>query len=166
MPETTATALFGQSGLKERTGNLLGLVDQEGEHDQEGKDDGEMILPMTEVMLKLIALILEGIEGLIFDFPARPTTAHDVIAVVTGEGEVSNPGEILFSCRRDFPVFEEVDQQVRVGGIEGNLVDEMKAVGDFAFDALEVDAASLLFGLGHLVKEIGMVADFDTQNEV
>ena len=70
IPETPSATEFGQEGLKERTGDLLGLVNEKGEHHQEGKDDGEMILAMAKVMFKVVALVLEGVEGFVFDFPA------------------------------------------------------------------------------------------------
>jgi len=49
---------------------LLDLVDQKGQHHQDGQDGGEMLLPMSIVMFEMIALVLERIEGFILNLPA------------------------------------------------------------------------------------------------
>jgi hypothetical protein len=42
-------------------------------------------------VLKVVALILESIEGFILYFPAGATTAHKDIGVVPGDDKIGNP---------------------------------------------------------------------------
>ena len=59
-------------GLKQRATNLLGLVHEKGEHHQHGKDHGEILLPVAEVVFVMVALILQGVERFVFDLPSVP----------------------------------------------------------------------------------------------
>ena len=46
------------------------------------KVGGQMLMAMAEVVLEMVALILEGIEGFILDFPAGATSFHNSEDVV------------------------------------------------------------------------------------
>src|SRR5881628_155252 len=74
LPQQTFAAQLGPDGLKQGTTELLGLVHQERQHHQHGKHDRKMLLAMSVVMLKVIALVFQRIEGLVFDLPPRPST--------------------------------------------------------------------------------------------
>ena len=85
---------------------------------------------MTKVVLKMIALILEGVEGFILGLPTGSATAHQGIDIAPFNGDVSDPGEMLFAFVGDFPVFEKIDQDIGIRLIQGELIDKMKTVGD------------------------------------
>jgi hypothetical protein len=92
---------------------------------------------MSKVMLKMIPLVLERIEGFILDFPTRPTTAHDLKDIGRGHGKVGDSTEVLCLGFFDFPIFYEIDQQLRIRFIQGGLIEEPKAMQrpfDFAFE--------------------------------
>jgi hypothetical protein len=70
---------------------LLGLVDQKGQHHQHDKDFAQMLFPEAVIVLKVVALILEDIEGFVLYLPAGATAAHEDIGVVPGDGKIGNP---------------------------------------------------------------------------
>ena len=51
--------------------------DGKGQHHQQGEVSGQMLMAMAEVVLEMVALILEGVEGFILDFPAGTASFHD-----------------------------------------------------------------------------------------
>ena len=61
---------------------------------------------MSKIVLKMIALVLQGVEGFILDFPTRPPPAHDLKDILKGHGQVGDPTEMLSSPRLDFPILD------------------------------------------------------------
>jgi len=45
-------------------------------NDHQRESDGQIVVAMPKVVLKVIALILEGVVGLIFNLPAGAAPAH------------------------------------------------------------------------------------------
>src|SRR5262245_59609934 len=70
LPEQALAAELRPYRLEQRATQLLSLVHQECQHHQHGKHDRKMLLAMSVVVLKVIALVFQGIEGLVFDFPS------------------------------------------------------------------------------------------------
>ena len=58
------------------------------------KYGGEVFLTQTIVMTEVVALVFQGVERLVFDFPAGTAGAHYLVNVVAGDGEIRNPAEI------------------------------------------------------------------------
>ncbi len=59
---------------------------------------------MAEIVLKVIALILQRIERFIFDAPARPCPLHDVVNRAFVDTPIGHPTEMLdFTIRRRLP---------------------------------------------------------------
>ena len=82
---------------------------------------------MTVVVFQVIALIFQGVEGFVLDFPARTASVHDRHHVVGSEGEIGDAGiQKGFSVRVFLPVINKVDLQVSVFMVEllSNLVYE------------------------------------------
>ena len=77
LPQQALAAQFGPDGSEQGTAQLLGLVHQKRQHHHHGKHHRQMLLAMAVVVLKVIALIFQRIERLIFDLPPRPATAHE-----------------------------------------------------------------------------------------
>jgi hypothetical protein len=112
----------------------------------------------------MIVLIFEGIEGLIFDFPAAASPAHQFADIEFGHGEVGDLTEVLGFAGRDLPIFDEVDQQVLIACVQGHLIDETEAV-DGSFDLLFIDRGlTRLMRRFNIIKQKGMIAFFDPQN--
>ena len=94
---------FRPHRLEQGTAQLLGLIHQKRQHHHHGKHHREILLAMTVVVLKVIALIFQRIEGLIFDLPPRPPTAHEGIDIAFAHPQVSHPTEVLDLVLRPSP---------------------------------------------------------------
>jgi len=123
---------FFENGLEKGAAELLGLIDQEGEQHDLHKDHAEVLLSEAVVVLEVVALVFQGVEGLIFDFPSGATGPHDAIGIGLGDGNVGDPGESDHVIARHLPVFEEVDPDVLVGCIDGESVEPVKVVKSIA----------------------------------
>ena len=165
LPEPFAAALFLQDCLEERKGQLLNLVDQKSQHHQQSKVNRQILLAVSVVMFKVVTLILEGIEGFIFDFPTGTSTPHQVKNVDFGYRQIGNPAKVLDFVSLDFPIFNEVDQHILIGGIQGNLVDETKTMGHTLTGYFIFCCLSSLMSPFHLLKQKNVVFWFNPQNE-
>lgn len=72
-----------------------------------------MLFPQAVVMLEVVALVLQGVEGLVLDPPAGTAATHDFVSVLLGNHKICHPTEMLFlvAIGISLPVFEEVDTQ-------------------------------------------------------
>ena len=114
-----------------------------------------MLFTMAKVMVKVIALILQGIEGLIFDFPARPAAAHQVKGIILGDCKIANPGEMLVFVSFDFPVFQKVDPHIWVRLVEGRIIEKAKAMREAIYALLQKDP----IGFVDRMERMGMLAE-------
>src|SRR5271165_2300842 len=103
-----------------------------------------MVLPMPEVVLKMVALVFQGIEGLVFDFPTGAPAPHQGIGSGGRHGEVRHPCKMLGLLRANFPVFQEIDAEVRVGLIERHMVEKAEVMHDPILSNLKVGGVSSL----------------------
>src|SRR5947209_7325998 len=88
-----------------------------------------MLLSVAEVVFQLIPLILQGVERLILDLPARATAAHDQPHGVLAQLQVRYPTAVKRDLSiADFPVFQDVHQHVRIRLIQGDLIQPAKMV--------------------------------------
>ncbi len=70
---------------------------------------------MTEIVLRMIALVLQCVKGLILHFSARTIRPYDLFEIPCGDFEVGDPGEALpFPVRFGFPESEKVYHQIGV----------------------------------------------------
>ena len=99
LPQGTFGFPFLPHGIEQGTAELLDLVDQECQHNQVNKYFAQMLLAQPVVVTKIIPLILQGVERLIFYFPPGTGTTHEQVQVVLGDIQIGNPAEMLnFSC--------------------------------------------------------------------
>ena len=127
-------------GLELGTAPLLYLVHQEGQHHQRRQHHGQVLPAVSIVVFEMVTLIFQGVEGLVLDLPAGPSTAHDGVHVVGRQHEVGDPTEMLDFADSfdflddlrgmDFPVVEHVDQVVGVRFIERHAAVEAKVMQD------------------------------------
>ena len=121
---------------------------------------------MSEVMFKMIPLVLQGIDSLILYFPTRPSATHDLKNVGGGHGKVSHPTEMLRFTRLDFPILDEIDPFVRIGFVQRRLVDKPKTMSHpLAFTFELADLSGLVSLVNNLKQEL-VVTFFDPQDEM
>ena len=65
---------------------------------------------MSKVVLEVIALIFQGVEGLILDLPAGPSTAHNRENVQFDDEKVRHPTKVPGFVLADFPILDKVHQ--------------------------------------------------------
>ena len=70
---------------------------------------------MTIRMFKVIALVLEGVKGFIFDFPTRAPRSRYLIGILDRDRQTRHPGiDCLLAILVLFPVLDEIHLQVRM----------------------------------------------------
>ena len=79
-------------------------VEQERQHQR--KDGRQVFLAVTEVVLKAVALVLQGIESFVLDLPARPSGAHQLPLLV--DWQIRNPA-LFLAVWAFLPVFKKID---------------------------------------------------------
>src|SRR6266851_1572641 len=68
---------------------------------------------MAVVVLKVVALIFQRIERLIFHLPPRPATAHEFIDVPRTHPYVRHPTEVLDRVLADLPILHRLKMDSR-----------------------------------------------------
>src|SRR5215510_1137504 len=144
----------------------MGLVHQKREHHDRGKHHREILRAMPIVVLKVIALIFQRIECLIFDLPPRPATAHQGIDVTWAHPHVGHPTEVLHLLSPYFPVLKKMYPHVRMRLIEGQIIHKAEAMHETCSTIVPLiirDASSLLGALD-LLEQIAMITLFHPQD--
>src|SRR4051812_4397178 len=85
-----------------------------------------MLLAMAVVVLKVIALVFQGIEGLVFNFPPGATSSHEVKDIPLGHPQVGDPAKVLALVSAHLPVLDKIDPHLRVRRIEGDIIEKAK----------------------------------------
>lgn len=121
-------------------------MDKEREEVEDEKVHGKIPISVSVVVLDMIALVFQGVEGLIFDFPAGAAGLDQVPDVFFGNGQIGDPTVAIggFPLFIDHPVLEEMDRIGLWGPVEGHVVDPLVCM-TFAFS---IDEFKLL-GLPH-----------------
>src|SRR5437016_13312633 len=83
---------------------------------------------MPVVVLKVVALIFQGIERLVFNLPPRPARTHEPIDIPLAHPQVRYPTEVLDLVLADLSIFDDIDPYVRSRGIERHVVHKAKPV--------------------------------------
>src|SRR2546425_12796605 len=123
---------------------------------------------MAVVVLKVVALIFQRIERLIFNLPPRPATAHEFIDVPRTHPYIRHPTEVLDRILANLPVLYEVDPDVGSRGIKRHGIDKAKPMLDTCgtvMPCIRGQAPGFLSGLS-LCEERGMIAFFDPEHRV
>ena len=94
-PQLPLGASDFQGAPEDAAADLLDLIDQERQHHQHREHDGEILFAMAEVVFEVISLVLERVEGLVFDLPSATASAHDRKRALSGDFQVRDPGEVL-----------------------------------------------------------------------
>ena len=84
-PQVFRAALLFPRRPEQRATALLHLINQEGEHRQLGEHRRQMLFAVAEVVFEAIALVLQGVESLVFDAPPGAARTHQRLGVHLGE---------------------------------------------------------------------------------
>ena len=104
--------------LLELADMLLYLVDEKGKQHQTRQRTQLILLAATVVVLVLLALVLQSIEGFIFHYPARSGGSHNLEGALPGDLQTGDPAHVQCHLSRvilvRLPVLNHVDSNVRV----------------------------------------------------
>jgi hypothetical protein len=128
LPQHALAAQLCPHRLKQGTTQLLGLLHQECQHHQYGKDHREILLAMPVVVRKIIALVFQRIEGLVCDLPPGASPPHAPIHVALAHAYVCHPTEVLDLVLAYRPVLDAMDLHVWIRRIERHVIDKAKAM--------------------------------------
>src|SRR6267378_5231366 len=121
---------------------------------------------MSVVVLKVVALVFQCVERLIFDLPARPPTSHELVDVAPIDPQVRHPTEVLHLGLAHLPVLDEIDPHVLSRAIEWHIVDKAKPMHQTggAIMPLIIADSTRFVGRLHLLEQIGMIPFFDPED--
>jgi len=107
------------NGLKQSAGELLGLIDQKGQHHQHDKNFTQVFLAQSVIVPEMVPLVFEGVECFVLNLPAGTATAHQLKNVLFGHGKIGNPAKMkgLFPFSV-LPVVDHVNRQIEMGLIK------------------------------------------------
>src|SRR5262245_31539416 len=123
---------------------------------------------MPIIVLKVVALIFQRIERLIFNLPPGSSTPHEVKDIALAHPQVGDPTEVLDLVLAYLPVLDEIDPYVQVRGIEWHIIDKPKAMdhpGSAVVSLIIGHAPGVLRRL-YLLEQKGMIAFFDSEDIV
>ena len=157
---------FAQT-VEQSAAQLLGLIYQERQHHEHGKHDRQMLRVMAVIVLKGVALVFQGMEGLVCDFPAGATSSHEV-KDIPSHPQVGDPAAVLALVVAHRPGRDKIDPHLRVRRLEGDIIEQAKSMDQpcgAVVPFIRGHAPGVLRGLA-LLEQRGMIACFDTQDVV
>src|SRR6266850_2389304 len=123
---------------------------------------------MTIIVLKVVALIFQRIERLIFNLPPGSSTPHEVKDITPAHPQIGHPTEVLDLVLTHLPVLDKIDPHIHVRGIERHIIDKPKAMYETRSTVVSLiigHAAGVLRRL-NLLEQKGMIAFFDPEDIV
>ena len=124
---------------------------------------------MPIIVFKVIALIFQSIEGLVFNLPPRPATPHEVVHVPRADAQVGHPTKVLHLALTHLPILDEIDSHVSVRGIECHSHSQSGSDGPHAQHGRVAHRRSHAWPARrrlYLREQIRMIAVFHTENIV
>src|SRR6266700_7246603 len=121
---------------------------------------------MAVGVLKVIALILQRLDRLMFHLPPRPTTTHELIDVPRTHPHVRHPAVWLDHILADLPIRHAVDPHIRSRCLERYVVHKatpMHHTRGTVMPLILGQAPGVLSRL-HLCEEIRLVACFPPEH--
>lgn len=104
-----------------------------------------MFLAMAKVVLEVVLLIFQGVEGFVLDLPPAAAHFHDLVEVGFGELDLGNPREgVNLTFAVGELIVEHVDSQIRVALVQGQIVGIAEAVDAvLVFEDMGLEQAAL-----------------------
>src|SRR5438067_13833562 len=121
---------------------------------------------MAVVVLKVVALVFQCVERLVFDLPARTPTSHELVDVAPMDPQVRHPTDVLHLVLAHLPVLEEIAPHVLSRAIEWHIVAKAKPMhqtGGALMPLVRADATRF-GGRFYLLEQRGMIACFDAED--
>src|SRR4030095_905267 len=125
-----------------------------------------MLLPVAIVMLEMIALVLERIEGFVLDLPAAPSCMHHLFHTARTEPQIGDPGPPLkLTVGSGLLVEQKVNFDVDCALVQAQII----GPGEVMLHAPLVAQAKLFdlptgLAAGKLLKEALMRIGLDVQD--
>jgi hypothetical protein len=66
-------------------------MDKKREQVQDKEVHRKILLTVSVIVLDMIALVLQGVEGFVFNFPPGAAAFHHVPDVFPGDGQIGHP---------------------------------------------------------------------------
>jgi len=95
IPILLAGGKLGAAALIGRIAELKDLVNVEGQQVQDKKNHRQVKATVAEVVLDVVALIFQRIEGLVFDLPARPSGLNQLDHIGLLHTYVGHPAVVV-----------------------------------------------------------------------
>ena len=127
-----------------------------------------MLLAMSIVVLQVIALVFQRVEGLICNLPPGSSTPHEVKNMPFGHPQVGDPAEVLDLVLAHLPVRDKIDPHLYVRRIAGDVIAQAKPMHEpcgAVVPFIPGAAPSVLCGLD-LLEQRGMIAFFHPEDIV
>jgi hypothetical protein len=83
-----------------------------------------MLLAMAVMVFNVVALVVEGLQRVMFNLPARSSTAHEAIHVAFAHAHVRDPTARLDCVSAHLPGRDDMNPHLRVRCIEGHVIDQ------------------------------------------
>jgi hypothetical protein len=74
---------------------LLDLIDEKGQHHEQDKDFTQVFLAKTKIVLEVIVLGFQDIEGFSLDRPSGASASHKMKNIVLVDGQIGIPDKML-----------------------------------------------------------------------
>lgn len=124
----------------------------------------QVLVAVNEVVLAVVALVFEGIEGFVFDVPAGAGTSQQRHEMVCGDRDIRHPRKVLHPPVGGLlSVFEKIDFEFKVGRIQRRAIQVAEAVA-LALRVGEADLGGRRRS-HHPVAQQGVVARFGAEHE-
>src|SRR3972149_1632118 len=81
---------------------------------------------MTKVVLEMVALVLQGVEGLVLNPPPPAASTYQVLGIALRNVQIRHPTEalLLLAIRPVLSVLQVVDDHVRIGLVQLQAMDK------------------------------------------
>ena len=155
-------------GPEQRAAQLLDLVHEKGQHHQHGEHHRQVLLPVPEVVLVMITLVLERVEGFVLDPPPRPSTAGKQPGIAERDMQIGDPREVLdaFSVGVELVVLQKVHAQILIRLVQRHAVHPRHLGRVVPFLPRQFRRAPSAAEFLHLLEQKRMIPWFDAQNKV
>ncbi len=102
----------------------------EGEHVEGGERHGQICLAMSEVVLKLVAVVFQDVEAFVLDLPPRAAAGGDLRDVGLGDRQRGDESCLVFDGALGVQAFkaDPVDQHGVLAVAQRNLLAEAVAM--------------------------------------
>ena len=168
IPKLLATGeLFVAQTLIKAVGQIQDLMDVESQKIQKEKHHRQMLFAVTEIVFNVIALIFEGVEGLVFDFPTASACLDQLDDVIGVHRDIGHPGvSVGHLATDDNLIIEKVHVIGFFASVNGYLIDPAVTVTAF-FDIHQFQRVGLSHGrdLLDVFKQDFVVCGFGHQNK-